>query len=194
MLFAFGDLLHVARILTLGHGFYLASFFMALLSGISMIAACAVRSSKPHTGSGELWRKDFRCRRFVYGIYSFVVVYSANMIAAYAVWSIFYALVNLAFVLVAFSSVAASPEDAGTGCLSAFLILLVVHAALDLTVLDRFTRFHFTPYIFEVLAMATVLDYRNVAGSRNSVLTIVTMYFYAFLFIKGKYFLGISFQ
>merc|ERR1712150_17807 len=101
--------------------------------------------------------------------------YGLNAIGAFAAWSLFEALVQLALILVYFSPVKATSENAATGCLVVMLIVVVANLGLDVTLLDRFTRWQFFTYIFEALAMGCVLFNRNVPGSRNTILTIVVL-------------------
>ena len=165
--FGLGSTLQIARVLLFGWEHFLASFFMALLSGVLLIAALV----KQTPDSAKC------CKQGVYDAVSISNAVNSNLTAIYAVWAVYYALANLSLVLVYRSPIQASSQDAATGCLSVVLILIVVNIGLDFTVLERYNRYQLGSYFAEALAMGCVLSNHNKQGfrNRNTTLTIIIL-------------------
>jgi len=98
-----------------------------------------------------------------------------NGLSMYATWCTIATLLNLAMVLTYRSSHDISQQDASTTSLSVLSAAILVFLIADWFVLDRYTRYTFTPYIVLVVALTGSLTKNYEEGARNTTFTIVLL-------------------
>ena len=92
-----------------------------------------------------------------------------NGIGIYATWTTIATLLNLAIVITYRSNPAISQDVASTVSLCVLTLEIAVFVSTDLTILDRYTRYTFTPYLVLIVALSGVTAKNWQDGARNSI-------------------------
>ena len=98
-----------------------------------------------------------------------------NGLAIQATWVSVATLLNFAMVLTYSGDKIATVDDAATWALSVLTVEIVVFAATDLILLDRYSRYTLTPYAVLIVALSGSISKNYTAGARNSVFTVVLL-------------------
>ncbi|XP_012939472.1 uncharacterized protein LOC101845778 [Aplysia californica] len=88
---------------------------------------------------------------------SFLQVAVVNGVSMYATWTTIATLINLGVVLVYKWSRPISNENASIICLGILAVIAVVYVGLDITVLERYTRYSVTPYLVVTWALSAII-------------------------------------
>ena len=92
-----------------------------------------------------------------------------NGLGIYATWTTIATLLNLAIVITYRSNPAISQDIASTVSLCVLTLEIAVFVSTDLTILDRYTRYTFTPYLVLIVALSGVTAKNWEDGARNSI-------------------------
>jgi len=105
-----------------------------------------------------------------------------NGIAFYAAWVTVATLLNVAIVMTYgdgsdITHTNVSQDISSTVALSILAVLIVVWLSLDLTVLDKYTRYTFSPYITLTVALSGIVqkNYNLDTAYRNSVFSLILL-------------------
>ena len=100
-------------------------------------------------------------------------IFSQNGLGIYAAWTTIATLLNLDIVLITSGHLLVNV--AGTICLSILNAEIVIWFFTDVCLLDRFTRYLYTPYVVFVVALGGSISKNWEATSSNSVLSGFTL-------------------
>lgn len=98
-----------------------------------------------------------------------------NGIGIYATWTTIATLLNMAIVITYCSDPAISQEIASSVSLGVLSLEILVFVSTDLTILDRYSRYTFTPYLVLIVALSGVTAKNWQNGARNSIWIVVLL-------------------
>ena len=104
----------------------------------------------------------------------FVRMFVLNGLGIYATWTTIATLLNLAIVITYRSDPVIKQDIASTVAFAVLSLEILVFLGTDLTILDRYTRYTFTPYIVLIVALSGVIA-KNWDGGRNSIFAAVLL-------------------
>ncbi|KAH9513813.1 hypothetical protein Btru_031466 [Bulinus truncatus] len=106
---------------------------------------------------------------------TFLEVAAVNGIGLYATWCTIATLINLGVVLVYKWSHPLLNENACVICLGILTFLVVVYIGLDMTVLDTYTRYNFSPYVAIVWALSAIVAKNYDQSNLSSIMSVVLL-------------------
>ena len=98
-----------------------------------------------------------------------------NGLSMYATWCTIATLLNMAMVITYRSATDIDQRDASTASLSVLAAVILVFLATDWFVLDRYTRYTFTPYIVLIVGLTGSIAKNYDEGARNTIFTTVLL-------------------
>ncbi|XP_064643822.1 uncharacterized protein LOC135497817 [Lineus longissimus] len=103
----------------------------------------------------------------------FIRIFTENGLAIYATWTTIATLLNTAMVLT--YELGLAVDVASTVALGILTVLIAVWVSLDLFVIDRYSRFTFTPYLVIIAALVGSISQNWNPTGRNSIFTAVLL-------------------
>ncbi|KAL3836104.1 hypothetical protein ACJMK2_021557 [Sinanodonta woodiana] len=98
-----------------------------------------------------------------------------NGLAIYATWTSIATLLNLAHTIAYKASTSIDQNDASTVALSILSAEIVAFYSTDIFILDRYSRYTFTPYIVLIVAISGSVSKNYTYGTRNSIFIAVLL-------------------
>ena len=98
-----------------------------------------------------------------------------NGLGIYATWTTIATLLNMTIVMTYRSNPPIKQDVASTVALGVLALEIVIFLSTDLTILDRYTRYTFTPYIVLIVALTGSITKNWTDGARNSIFSAVLL-------------------
>ncbi|KAK6975796.1 hypothetical protein BgiMline_022180 [Biomphalaria glabrata] len=106
---------------------------------------------------------------------TFLQIAVVNGIGMYATWASIATLINLAVVLVYKWSHPILNENASVISLGILTFLIIVYIGLDMTVLDQYTRYTYSPYVTVVWALSAIIAKNYDQSNISSIMAVVLL-------------------
>ena len=145
------------------------SFAILVLTSLSLITCLMLAYRSLDIGRDTLIKQG---RKIDTGLMRGLV---HNGLGIYATWCTIATMLNFNMVLLYRSANDIGLENSSTIALSILTIIIAVFVCTDLILLDRYSRYTFTPYIVLVVAFAGSVSKNYVEGRRNSIFTVVLL-------------------
>ncbi|XP_005101442.1 uncharacterized protein LOC101851743 [Aplysia californica] len=169
VLYCIGSCLNMAWLLTFDRQEIEASFavlvaYSFLFYGMLALTYVALDKASPRLADQKRTSEIWLTRGLLH-----------NALAMQATWVSVATLLNAAMVMTYRADPSISVTNAATVSLSILSAEILVFAATDLLLLDRYSRYTITPYIVLVVALTGSIDRNYKEGARNSTFSVVLL-------------------
>lgn len=163
---------------------FLASFVFLVFISLSLILTVAIVSSR------VVMFRDTLVNQGRSSEVTFLQIAVVNGVAMYATWTAIASLINLGVVLVYKWCQPVTSETASVIGLGILAFIAVIYVAMDVTILERYTRYSLSPYAVVIWALSAVIARNYNKDNVSSIMSAVLLGAVSLAFVVK---LGITF-